>query len=155
MSRSGYSDECENLHLYRQSVSRAIEGRRGQALLRDMVDALDAMPVKELAAHVFVEPGVGSCALGVVADGRDLGSVVLATLNDQADEPEIIGRAMDIAESLAAEVAFENDERVESYYDHGQRKWLGGETDAERWTRMRAWAESNIIAEPEPAGPRS
>lgn len=143
MSRSGYSDDCEYLALYRGAVASSIKGRRGQRLLREMIAALDAMPVKELSAGVFVDPVDGCCALGSVALARGLDT---AKLSKQADEPEFIGAAMDIARSMAAEVAHMNDE------------WPGAETPAERWDRMRAWAVSEITASPgetEPGGPRS
>jgi hypothetical protein len=54
MSRSGYIDddweEYQLLNLYRGNVWRATVGKRGQALLREMAAALDAMPVRELVA---------------------------------------------------------------------------------------------------------
>lgn len=42
MSRSGYSDDCENIGLWRGAVERAIRGVWGQALLLEMAAALDA-----------------------------------------------------------------------------------------------------------------
>jgi hypothetical protein len=45
MSRSGYSDDCSGreLVLWRGAVASALRGRRGQAFLRELVDALDAV----------------------------------------------------------------------------------------------------------------
>ncbi len=48
MSRSGYSDDCDNLQLWRQAVDRAISGKRGQAVLREMLASLEALPQKRL-----------------------------------------------------------------------------------------------------------
>ena len=36
MSRSGYTDECEYLDLYRGKVERAIKGKRGQKFLQEL-----------------------------------------------------------------------------------------------------------------------
>ena len=72
MSRSGYTDDPvnpERMALYRQAVRRAIQGKRGQRLLADLVKALDAMPVKRLITGALVDDGE-ACALGVVALGR-------------------------------------------------------------------------------------
>ena len=43
MSRSGYTDDCENLEMWRGAVRQAIRGKRGQAFLREMLLALDEM----------------------------------------------------------------------------------------------------------------
>ena len=71
MSRSGYDDGCcddsnWNLIRWRGAVNSAIRGKRGQSLLREMREAMDAMPDKRLVAEQLVcEDGV--CALGTVA----------------------------------------------------------------------------------------
>lgn len=54
MSRSGYVDDCENLELYRATVERSIKGKRGQAFLRELAAAMDAMPEKVLIAEELV-----------------------------------------------------------------------------------------------------
>ena len=48
MSRSGYSDDYEGLGLYRQTVENALRGKRGQAFLRELLEALDALDEKKL-----------------------------------------------------------------------------------------------------------
>lgn len=55
MSRSGYIDELDQWDLirYRGQVASAIRGKRGQAFLRDLLAALDAMPEKRLIAGTF------------------------------------------------------------------------------------------------------
>ncbi len=54
MSRSGYVDDIDNLALinWRGAVKSAIQGKRGQAFLRALVDALDAMPETSLGRIV-------------------------------------------------------------------------------------------------------
>ena len=143
MSRSGYNDGCDGweLNLWRGAVESAIRGKRGQAFLREMRDALDAMPEKRLVAGDLVTPEGECCAMGAVAIRRGLDvSGVDETERDQ------VAQAFGIAEALAAEIAFENDER--------EARWRP-ETPEERWKRMRAWVESQLAATPQPSVPGS
>jgi hypothetical protein len=135
MSRSGYSDDCENPGLWRGAVNRAITGKRGQAFLREMAAALDAMPAKELVADVIVDNGA-ACAIGSVALARRMD---VSELGDGSDSTLVADR-FGIASALAAEIAYENDECGESYRDGRMRH----ETPAERWTRMRAWVDRHL-----------
>ena len=131
MSRSGYSDDCYGpaLNMWRGAVNRALNGRRGQAFLREMAEALDAMPVKELVADEVVRDSEHVCAMGAVCVARKL-NVSELDINDR----DAVGDLLGIAPAMAAEIAWENDE-------HGP--WRG-ETPAERWTRMRAWVSENL-----------
>lgn len=122
MSRSGYSDDCENLGLWRGAVQRATLGYRGQHLLRRLRDALDAMPTKRLIADAIQNESGEVCALGALDptapayDARDL-----------ADH-------FNVARALAAEIVYENDETWRSRE----------ETPEQRWVRMRAWVAAQI-----------
>lgn len=136
MSRSGYSDDCENLGLWRGAVDRAIRGKRGQAFLREMAAALDAMPVKELIADDIVRDETHVCALGSVAIARRM-----SVSGFDVTDARYVGQEFGIARALAAEIAYENDERGETWRDG---KWCD-ETPAQRWKRMRAWVEENLI----------
>ncbi|WP_256576270.1 hypothetical protein [Pseudomonas sp. KK4] len=71
MSRSGYSDDCENWSLicWRGAVNSAIKGKRGQAFLIELRDALDAMPVKRLTTNTLEADGE-FCTLGALGDVR-------------------------------------------------------------------------------------
>lgn len=129
MSRSGYSDDCENLGLWRGAVTRAIEGKRGQSFLREMAAALDAMPVKELIAGEVVRDSTHVCAIGSVAVARGMNVKTL-----DIDDGESVGQAFGVARALACEIAYEND-------DAGP---YSGETPAERWQRMRAWVARHL-----------
>ena len=53
MSRSGYSTDLDDqaLNLWRGTVHRAIHGKRGQAMLRELLAALDAM-LAEAVSHL-------------------------------------------------------------------------------------------------------
>lgn len=136
MSRSGYSDDLDSaeLNLWRGAVERSIRGKRGQAFLRAMATALDAMPVKELIADDVVREDGHVCAIGSVAKARGMSVSELDVYDRDA-----IGKTFDIAGALAAEIAFLNDD------DFGHKR----ETPAERWTRMREWVDAQLTqAEP-------
>lgn len=139
MSRSGYSDDCEGWDLirWRGAVNAAIKGKRGQAFLREMRDALDAMPDKRLVSSVLVGPGGDCCAMGCVAIARGLD-----VSGVDPYETEDVGKALGIARSLAAEIAHENDEGL----------WRADATPESRWKHVRAWVEQQIKKEPVSAG---
>ena len=130
MSRSGYSDDGEgNVYLYRQAVERSIRGARGQAFLRKLRDALDAMPVHRLITDDIKDETGEVCALGAVDPN--------ATGYDADDLAPHFG----IAPALAAEIVYRNDEW---YGDMQYCRSQMDETPEERWTRMRAWVDSII-----------
>lgn len=133
MSRSGYSDGCDDqwqLIRWRGQVASAIRGKRGQKLLRDLVEALDAMPEKRLITNELTcENGV--CALGAVAvkRGIDVSKV-------DPEDAQTVAAKFDIAYALACEIVFENDEGF----------WKT-ETAEQRWQRMRDWAVNRLREE--------
>lgn len=124
MSRSGYSDDCEHLDLWRQAVARAIAGGRGQRFLRALLGALDAMPAKRLIAYEITRDGE-VCALGAVDPAPTL----------DPDDRKAVSRHYGIAEALAAEIMFINDEGAYRV-----------ETPEQRWERVRLWVESQITS---------
>lgn len=128
MSRSGYSEDGDHLNLYRGSVQRAIDGKRGQAFLAEMAAALDAMEVKELIAEEIVADDGQVCAIGAVARARRLDVAGL-----DVEDGEAVGKAFGIARSMACEIAYENEET-----DYA-------ESPAERWGRMRRWVQEHLL----------
>lgn len=134
MSRSGYTDDCENVAMWRGQVASAIRGKRGQTMLRDLVAALDAMPEKVLIKGDLVTEDGCVCALGALGQKRGVNLDALDTYD--YDE---LGKTFNIAHQLAQEVMYENDE--------GHWK----ETDEERWARVRRWAANLIRVTPEEA----
>lgn len=140
MSRSGYSDDLDNWAMikWRGMVASAIRGKRGQQLLRELADAMDAMPVKELIAEELEVDGA-HCALGVVGAKRgiDLSAI-------DPDDAERVSKAFNIAECLAQEIVYINDEDFSSY-KVVDGKWARcAETPAERWTRVRKWVAEQV-----------
>ena len=136
MSRSGYSDDCEQWDLvrWRGAVTSAIRGHRGQAFLQEMLDAFDAMPEKVLIAESLVEEDGAVCAMGAVGLKRkmDLSQV-------DPDDRSSVANAFGISPALAAEIAYENDEGTWQYRT---------ETPEQRWTRMREWVVKHLKAAP-------
>ena len=137
MSRSGYSDDLDSWDLvrWRGAVASAIRGKRGQALLRDLAAALDAMPEKRLIARQLEEDGE-VCALGALGRVRGIDMSKI-----DPEERDQVAKAFDIAEALAAEIVYHNDECG----------WTGypGETPENRWVRMRAWVAEKLAKESE------
>lgn len=136
MSRHGYSDEIDGWDLirWRGQVASAIRGKRGQRLLIDMVQALDAMPEKALIAEKLIdhEDDDSVCALGAVGVKRGI-----AMEQIDPEEYEEVAETFDIAVQLAREITFINDEW--GYSD---------ETPQQRWERVRAWAINHILPVP-------
>lgn len=127
MSRSDYSEDCDGWALirWRGAVNSAIKGRRGQALLTDMANALDAMPVKRLISDELISKEGEVCALGAVARHRALKVEKI----DPEDHWKVCA-AFNIADALAREIAFLNDDDYCA-------------TPEQRWKRMREWVEQN------------
>lgn len=127
MSRSGYSDDCDGWELirWRGAVSSAIKGKRGQAFLRELLAALDAMPQKSLIVNGF-EAGGEFCVLGVLGHARNLDMAKI-----DPEDRTTIARTFGIAEAMAAEILFENDD------------W-DNEPSEHRWSRMRMWVVAQI-----------
>jgi hypothetical protein len=134
MSRSGYSDDLDTWAMirWRGAVASAIRGKRGQAFLREVLQVLDNMPVKELAAQSLQADG-SFCTIGAVMHAR---SMPLPNDDDVWGDPQAIAHELGITHALTAEIIYENDEGG----------WWGRHNSpADRWVRMRAWIASLII----------
>lgn len=158
MSRSGYTEDCDNtwdLIRWRGAVASAIRGKRGQAFLKEILAAMDAMPVKRLARNVLVNDGyrgrysdeiviVGGdelvdkrgdviamgevCAMGAFAKAKGLD-----TSGVDPEERDQVADLFSVSEALVAEIAYMNDECG----------W-GNETPEARFERMRKWIAGQI-----------
>ena len=130
MSRSNYDDDIDRwqLIMWRGAVASAIRGARGQALLREMRDALEAMPVKVLIANELDGDG-GYCALGVVGTKRGIDMTEF-----DPEDTKSVAKALNIADALAREVVYINDEAG----------WGTRGTDADRWDHVHSWVCEKI-----------
>jgi hypothetical protein len=131
MSRSGYSEDCDDnwaLIRWRGAVNSALRGARGQAFLRELVAALDAMPVKELHPNELRDPEGNVCALGAVAQARGMDVSPLDPENTEG-----VAAAFGLSHALIREVVWVNDEAC----------WYRP-APARRWQLVREWALENL-----------
>lgn len=141
MSRAGYSDDCDYWAVikWRGQVASAIRGKRGQAFIMELLDALEVMPERRLIANTLSRPTpvygppegpVGVCAVGSVGVRRGL---------DMSDlDPDDYDRVADtfgIAHQLVREIEYENDESGD---------WYGKRTPEQRWQHMHDWAMKQL-----------
>lgn len=129
MSRSGYSDDCENLCLWRKAVDNAIGGKRGQAFLYEMLHAMAALPEHKLIDGDLEREG-SVCAIGSVGKARGIDMTGI-----DVEDRDAVAKLFGIAPALAAEIVYMNDEA----------EWHA-ETPEQRFARMRKWIEGHIFA---------
>ncbi len=165
MSRSAYTefddcDEHDNLRVggWQANVRRALGGKRGQAFLWELYQALEAMPRRELITGALVNLEGSCCALGAVAvkRGYDIPEhwrEVPEGMPEECDFMDGLGYFFGIKDMLAQEIMYLNDDCGRMHFvDTGIRtrgSWpvnakVRDETDAERWQRMREWVVSKL-----------
>lgn len=134
MGRAGYddcggmdSDERWQWICWRGAVKSAIRGRKGQAFLKEMLAALEALPDAHLIIDEMEDIYGSVCALGAVGQVRkiDLSRI------DPYDYSSVAG-AFGIPESLAREIMHLNDD-----YNYQS-------SPRERWYEMKVWLERQI-----------
>ena len=125
MSRSWYTyDAPENdkeqqaQARHRAAVSRAIKGKRGQAFLKEMLLAMDAMPVKRLEDYILSDD-TGCCAMGAVAESRGLN-----VSNIDPEDRFAVAAILGIAASMVQELAYYNDEAEASFFESAEQKFV-------------------------------
>jgi len=146
MSRSGYSDDCDNdwqWIQWRGRVASAMRGKRGQAFLQEMLEAMASLPVRRLIANdlesadrvSFSHWGLieteSVCAIGAVGKARGIDMTGL-----DPEDYDSVATKFDIPTVLAQEIVWMNDEA----------SWR--ETPEERFQRMRAWIETALYEKP-------
>lgn len=131
MRRSGYSDEIDDTwaHIrWRGAVTQSIGGQRGQAFLRELDVALDALPIKKLVANDLEGDGC-YCALGAVGKARRIDMSKIDTYDHEA-----LSTTFGIAKAMAQEIMCINDEAT----------YFSDDEDAQRWQEMKRWVKSNL-----------
>lgn len=134
MSRSGYSDGCYGWDLirWRGAVKKAIRGKRGQAFLREMLVALDALPEKKLVAGHLATPAGEVCAIGSVLVRRGVD-----TSEIDVEDWEQVAQKAGISEALVREIEHVNDEA----WDYHQ---IMNDPDEYRFAKVRHWVVSQL-----------
>jgi len=142
MSRTGWTDGYEDDQwraiMASGAIKSAIRGKRGQAFLRDLAEALDAMPDKRLADGLLVAEDGCKCALGVLGERRGLDLLALQQPLDW--DQEAIAKAFGVAESLTNQVQWINDESAfvsDPVGDSDKERRL-------RWKEVRDWVAKNL-----------
>lgn len=133
MSRSGYSDDCDNdwgAICWRGAVASAIKGKRGQAFLYEMLHALAALPERKLIDYDLEREG-SFCAIGAVGKSRGVDMTGI-----DVEDRDTIAKIFGISPALVAEIVYMNDEAV----------W-DKETPEQRFERMRKWIEEQLLVE--------
>jgi hypothetical protein len=133
MSRSGYSDDITTWSLicWRGAVKSAINGKRGQAFLKEMLEALDNLPEKKLIYGELVTPGGEVCAIGSVMAKRGI-DVKGIDINDPDQIAELVG----ISQALVREIEDINDD-----------KYWGTGSPEKRFAGVRQWIVENLKEE--------
>lgn len=140
---------------WQQAVKNALRGRKGQVILRELREALLALPEPRLiGGSVALEGHV--CAIGALARHRlqsgpielkggffeperrvasleDLEERFGNWIDDETGTVEL-GQAMGLVRTLAWEIAYQNDERGPGLH----------ETPEERYQRVLAWVEREL-----------
>lgn len=166
MSRSGYSDYSDNewsLIRYRGQVASAIRGKRGQALLVELRDALDALPEKKLCDHDLQREDGACCALGAIGRARGIDMTEIDPA--EATESGRLADMFNVANQLIREIEFENGDSeygpiwlphtknadgADVNRDGLTREQWTDRADRNRWRRMREWVAEQI--RPVPTG---
>lgn len=165
MSRSGYSDEIDDNWghiMWRGTVASSIRGKRGQAMLRELLAALDAMPDKRLYPNNFATADGEFCTLGVLGAARGAKMDDLGDAEDGCDE-RLVAERFGVAAPLVQEIMWMNDEHVNDYKyveveicgpmrrgypDYGKhQKTVCMHDDRapyRRWKIMRDWVERQL-----------
>lgn len=127
MSRSGYSEDCEqdwDWIRWRGMVASTIRGKRGQAFLKEMLDAMDALPERKLTKDALEADGA-VCAIGAVGKvrGVDMSGI-------DPEDYERIAATFGISTPLAQEIMWMNDDGFYRETPEGRfacmRKWIDG-----------------------------
>ena len=168
MSRSGLFEDDGEDHLahgrWRGAVASAIRGKRGQAFLRELADALDAMPNKWLVGGELQSEDGCHCTLGVIAHKRGL-----EVSSMDVDDYDYIAASLGVNVKIAQEIMWENDESFSDWeyvdvvicgpmrppFHEPRRGWvherhkrcvrvIKQDVGLKRWQHMRDWITKNI-----------
>jgi len=172
MSRSGYTDDIDNhWHhiMWRGRVASSIRGKRGQAMLQELLLALDSMTDKRLYPNNFSTTDGEFCTLGVLGSARGTKMDDLGDAEDGCDE-HLVAERFGVAAPLVQEIMYLNDEYINDfifvdveicgpvrpwYPDWGRHSKSVCMNDDrapyKRWKIMRDWVDSQIKKQSEKA----
>lgn len=160
-------------HLFQNRIEQALNGKRGQALLKELEEALVSMPVHRLLYSGFCKDGE-VCTLGALGVKREMDkgktreealkylARVVKRKGIERDEEEFgpngdsikfAAKRLDMAFSLAWEIIYQNDEENGHKKTPEQRyetvlKWVREHIHPPGWTKPE-----KVKKEPEPLPP--
>lgn len=147
MSRISYSDEEDypgQFDLWQANCDRSIEGKKGQAALRELEQALLELPEKKLIGHKLQDEGGGVCAIGAVVKHRG------ASVKTTPEDVEEVGIELGFPRMVAWKVVCLNDIEVDGRYEQqldGRHKFIEV-TDEERYcqvlSQVQKWIKRNL-----------
>tara|TARA_R110002153_G_scaffold9324_3_gene38608 strand:+ start:211 stop:636 length:426 start_codon:yes stop_codon:yes gene_type:complete len=141
MGRHGYNEGDGNNWQYIKwagMTASAARGKRGQAMLRELLAALDAMPDKKLITRSVVDEDGCCCTVGALLKEKEVPYLdkLVAAWEDEdilAEWNDDIAEDLDVSPVLLQEIEYANDE-------------MGfGESPSDRWFRMRAWVAGKLV----------
>lgn len=131
MSRSGYDYDLDSWALirWRGAVSSAMKGKRGQAMLKELLVALEALPQKRLVDGDLRDAQGDVCAFGAlcVSKGVDTSDI-------PSDDCETLAKLFNVAPAMAREIVYKND-------DDG---FWTDRTPEQRYEDFHAWLKGQI-----------
>lgn len=138
--------------LWLHNIRAAIKGKRGQAILRDLREALLSLPEKRLIegaicnapSEAAARPVAEFCAVGALAfyrgvkSGKAPADVIESLPQGEQDDWTTIrlGRSLGMSDTLAWDLAYKNDETFADL------------TPEQRYEKYLAWVESQILPVP-------
>ncbi len=131
MSRIGYMEDDDypvQFDLWQANCQRSLKGKQGQAELRQLRDALLALPDKRLILGLLINPEGEVCAVGAYArhKGLDLEKF------DPEEETDVVGITAGMPRLVAWKVVEMNDKRFDYL------------TPEMRYTKMLEWVERQL-----------
>lgn len=163
--RISYSDEEEvpgQFALWQANCRRSLQGKKGQAALRELEAALLALPEKRLIADKMIDADGEVCAIGALAKhkGRDLLAEPHMGDPDEFEgdgEMEEIGVELGMPRLVAWKVVCKNDVEIDGHYENlpGPYRWFQEQsrlrayvpvTPEMRYEKMLAWVRQQLNA---------
>jgi hypothetical protein len=154
--RLNYADEEDRpgqFALWDANVRRSLKGKAGQKALRELRDALLALPEKRLIANLLTDDRGDVCAVGAYAKAKGLD----ISKFDREDESDDVGVAAGMPRLVAWSVVAQNDIHNDVVWEvaygperryHGAYKGgvalIRDMTPEERYERVLAWVRTQL-----------
>ena len=156
MGRIEYSEEEDfagQFELWQANCHRSMQGKKGQAVLREMETALLALPSKRLITGNLVDPHGEVCAIGALAQSR--GEITDNMIGQGEYDMEGVGITLGMPRLVAWKIVSMNDMELtdsELVFPEGPYRWPSERphvylriTPERLYERMLGWVQSQIV----------